>query len=377
VLVTYSGNAKLVDFGIAKATARGSSATQAGEIKGKFAYMAPEQVSGDVIDRRTDIFGMGVILYLLTTGRHPFKGVHPAETLQNICAKKPPRAPSAVIPGYPPELEAVVMQALAKAPDERWPTANDMLSALEKAMPQSLDGSFEVQVADYMNELLGDRVRERRMQLRVAQELADRVRPEGALGTPGSYGSLRALSVGGDGGTGSGISAGTGSHSSSSRMILDPRLVHSLPGFEAPRPDPMKRLALLLGVAAGAVALVALGQFVHWAPPSGTAVATNPVPSVAPPSPPVVEEPRAIPSATVAPVASPPPHPEPAEDRRDLAPNRRGRPPPRIAPRTSTASSPSPGGAPSSPAAVESGRSKDHEGVAPNAWDPGSFGGRR
>jgi hypothetical protein len=215
VLVTYSGNAKLVDFGC-KATASSAGVTQAGEIKGKFAYMAPEQVTGDVVDRRTDIFGMGVILYLLTTGRHPFKGVHTAETLQNICSKRPPRLPSAIIPGYPPELEAVVLKSLAKDPNDRWPTANDMLFALEKAMPQSLDGSFEVQVADYMNELLGDRVRERRMQLRVAQEQADRARPEG-LSSPGSYGSLRALTVGAEGGT------GTGTHSSASaRLLVDP-----------------------------------------------------------------------------------------------------------------------------------------------------------
>jgi serine/threonine protein kinase len=370
VLVTYSGSAKLVDFGIAKATANSAGVTQAGEIKGKFAYMAPEQVTGDVVDRRTDIFGMGVILYLLTTGRHPFKGVHTAETLQNICSKRPPRLPSAIIPGYPPELEAVVLKCLAKEPDDRWPTANDMLSALERSMPQSLDGSFEVQVADYMNELLGDRVRERRMQLRVAQEQADRARPDG-VSTPGSYGSLRALTVGGEGG-------GTGTHSSASaRLLIDPRIVASMPGFENAAPSWWKRPAGIAAAAIGAVALFALGQFVHWGPAgtTGNAAAPSPAPAVtAPPAPP---EPQPPPPA--APVVTAPPA-ETAEERKENAQGRRGtvvRKGPVTPARPNGA--PAPSGASAAPSAVtpENSRSQNHDVAAPNAWDPGSFGGRR
>src|SRR5256885_2622792 len=94
VLVTYSGNAKLVDFGIAKATARASGLTEAGEIKGKFAYLAPEQALAQPVDRRTDIFAMGILLYLLTTVRHPFKASNAGETLQNICSADPAAAPS-------------------------------------------------------------------------------------------------------------------------------------------------------------------------------------------------------------------------------------------------------------------------------------------
>ncbi len=71
LLVSFSGTAKLVDFGIAKATHKVSGLTEAGEIKGKFAYMAPEQVRGHAIDARTDLFALGILLYLLTTGKHP------------------------------------------------------------------------------------------------------------------------------------------------------------------------------------------------------------------------------------------------------------------------------------------------------------------
>ncbi len=371
VLVTYSGSAKLVDFGIAKATASTAGVTQAGEIKGKFAYMAPEQVTGDVVDRRTDIFGMGVILYLLTTGRHPFKGVHTAETLQNICSKRPPRLPTSIIPGYPSELEAVVLQSLAKDPNDRWPTANDMLSALERAMPQSLDGSFEVQVAEYMNELLGDRVRERRMQLRVAQEQADRARPDG-VSSPGSYGSLRALTVGGEGG-------GTGTHSSSAaRLLIDPRLAASLPGFEAPPPSRWKRTASIIGVALGAVTLFALGQFVHWGPPGATgsaaAPAAAPVVTALPP-------PAETATAPAASTAAPTPAPEIAEDRKEIMPSRKGAAV--VVRKGGSATSTRPSGAagtagsPAAPAATPENRAPNHDVAAPNAWDPGSFGGRR
>ena len=373
VLVTYSGSAKLVDFGIAKATASSAGVTQAGEIKGKFAYMAPEQVTGDTVDRRTDIFGMGVILYLLTTGRHPFKGVHTAETLQNICSKRPPRVPTSIIPGYPPELEAVVLKSLAKDPNDRWPTANDMLSALERAMPQSLDGSFEVQVADYMNELLGDRVRERRMQLRVAQEQADRARPEGWTGSgssPGSYGSLRALTVGAEGGTNPGTHpSGTG------QIIIDPRLVASLPGFESPPPSRWKRPASIIGVAVGAVGLFALGQFVHWGPPGVSTNASAPVP-VAPVAVP------APPETVAAPVAAPAPA-ETVEEKKETAPTRKGAPVVvRKGAPVTTGRSNGPTGQPATSsaapaAAPENRQQQNHDVAAPNSWDPGTFGGRR
>ena len=371
VLVTYSGTAKLVDFGIAKATASTAAITQAGEIKGKFAYMAPEQVTGDVVDRRTDIFGMGVILYLLTTGRHPFKGVHTAETLQNICSKRPPRLPSAIIPGYPPELEAVVLQALAKDPNDRWPTANDMLSALERAMPQSLDGSFEVQVADYMNELLGDRVRDRRVQLRAAQEQADRARPDG-VSSPGSYGSLRALTVGGE---------GSGTHSSASaRLVVDPRMVASMPGFEAPPPSRWKRPMTILAAAIGAVGLFVLGRLVQWGPPAAVnASGPSPAPVAAPAVP--AAEPTTLPPVASAPASAAIAQGETAEERAATAAAgrkvgaRKGVASP--SGRQATPGTQASGSAATPPPAQENSRTQSHDVAAPNAWDPGSFGGRR
>jgi eukaryotic-like serine/threonine-protein kinase len=176
LLVTYSGTAKLVDFGIAKATGLSSSLTEAGEVKGKFAFMAPEQVAGQGVDRRADLFSLGIILYGMTTGRHPFRGSNPAETIRNTCSKKPPVPPSAIVPGYPSALEAVVMKALKKTPGARFESANQMLTALEGAMPGPLEASFDVQVAEYMSHLFEARAAKRRAARRGAPEPAGQAR---------------------------------------------------------------------------------------------------------------------------------------------------------------------------------------------------------
>jgi serine/threonine-protein kinase len=190
VLVTYDGTAKIVDFGIAKATARVSSLTEAGELKGKFAYMAPEQVSGQPLDRRADIFALGVLLYTLTTGKHPFRGDSAGETLRNICVN-PPLPPSKIVAGYPRALERVVLRALAKEPAARWPTAQELLSAIESAVPEYL-GSRDAEVAEFMQRHFGARASERMTELRLAQQLADRTQPNSSHG---SGSSLRAVSI--------------------------------------------------------------------------------------------------------------------------------------------------------------------------------------
>ena len=122
-MVTADGQVKLLDFGIAKATALETSFTDAGEIKGKYAYVSPEQVSGSPLDRRSDVFSAGVLLYMLTTGRHPFKGQSAAETVKKICSDAPSIPPTRLSDDFPPELERVLMKALQKSPDARFASA--------------------------------------------------------------------------------------------------------------------------------------------------------------------------------------------------------------------------------------------------------------
>ncbi|MFZ5892383.1 MAG: protein kinase domain-containing protein [Myxococcota bacterium] len=200
VLVTYSGVAKLVDFGIAKATNQDSSSTQTGEVKGKFSYMAPEQICGERVDQRADIFALGIMLYTLTTGRHPFKSENPGALLHKIAGDERPLRPSLVVSGYSPALEAVVMKALEKDVSQRWQSAREMLAALQNAVPDAFVADFESNTRTFLSELLGNRPTLRREALRRAQLAADARGPSGNLPALSqipsqSASSLRALSI--------------------------------------------------------------------------------------------------------------------------------------------------------------------------------------
>jgi eukaryotic-like serine/threonine-protein kinase len=172
IMVTYEGVAKVVDFGVAKATALGGGATVAGQIKGKVAYMAPEQIKGGRIDRRVDIFALGIVLYALTTGKHPFRRESEAATMYNICAPQPVMPPRKVIADYPPEVERIITKALAKDADKRYQTANEMLRDLDQ-LPPHLRASTDQEVADFVKKLFTDKREERHAALANALALAD------------------------------------------------------------------------------------------------------------------------------------------------------------------------------------------------------------
>src|SRR4051794_1445723 len=112
IIVTYDGAVKLLDFGIAKASNRFGE-TRFGTLKGKVPYMSPEQCRGEPLDRRSDIFSLGIMLYELTLGRRLFKGKSDFELLKQIVEGTVP-PPRELEPDYAPALEAIVMRALAK-----------------------------------------------------------------------------------------------------------------------------------------------------------------------------------------------------------------------------------------------------------------------
>ena len=121
LVISFEGVVKVVDFGIARADLR-ETKTKAGTIKGKFAYMSPEQCVAANVDRRTDVFALGVIVHELLTGRRLFKRNSPYETYQAVleCAVEPP---SKLNNQLDPALDAIVMKAVAKDKEERYPTA--------------------------------------------------------------------------------------------------------------------------------------------------------------------------------------------------------------------------------------------------------------
>src|SRR5258708_7734015 len=129
IMIGYEGSVKLLDFGIAKATSR-SVETQSGIIKGKFAYMAPEQCRGRGVDRRSDVFSLGIILYEISTQHRCFRADSDFDTMHRIVTGDVVR-PSRLIQGYPPALEAIVMKALAVDASQRYQSAGQLLEAIE------------------------------------------------------------------------------------------------------------------------------------------------------------------------------------------------------------------------------------------------------
>jgi serine/threonine-protein kinase len=135
VFVTYEGHVKVVDFGIAKAL-NSSIETRTGVLKGKISYMAPEQARGHRVDRRADIFAVGVMLWEAAVGRRLWKGVPDVAILQLLGAGEIP-APRSIRPEVPEKLEAIILKALSQRPDDRYATAAELQTALEGYLDES------------------------------------------------------------------------------------------------------------------------------------------------------------------------------------------------------------------------------------------------
>lgn len=130
IFLTYDGHVKVTDFGIARAEGRLAKTTETGRIKGKCAYMAPEQVQAQPLDRRADLFALGVVLWELTTGERLYVAPTDAQVLLAIL-REDPREPSWLVPDYPPALEAIVMKCLAREPDDRYASCAELARALD------------------------------------------------------------------------------------------------------------------------------------------------------------------------------------------------------------------------------------------------------
>ena len=136
VLVDERGNCMLVDFGIAKIVESSNNLTQTGGILGTPAYMAPEQGRSGSTDARVDIYALGVILYEMATGRVPFKAETPIAVLVKHI-NDPLPMPRDENPNLPPQVEQVILKAMAKNPDDRFATAGEMVKALSGAVAEA------------------------------------------------------------------------------------------------------------------------------------------------------------------------------------------------------------------------------------------------
>ncbi|HEY2368395.1 MAG TPA: serine/threonine-protein kinase, partial [Polyangiaceae bacterium] len=132
VLVGVDGVSRVLDFGVAKASGR-MQTTRDGQLKGKLAYMAPEQVKGEVVTRKTDVYAATVVLWESLTGRRLFKADNEANAIARVLAGVVPAA-SSIVSGLAPEVDAVIACGLHLDPDQRYASARDMVIDLERVL---------------------------------------------------------------------------------------------------------------------------------------------------------------------------------------------------------------------------------------------------
>ena len=177
ILVTFEGSTKIVDFGIAKAVGQ-STHTSTGVLKGKYAYMSPEQAQGEVVDSRTDQFALGIVLWELLTMRRLFKRDTAAQTLEAIIDGPIPR-PKRFREDCPPSIEDVVMTALSREKHKRFRDCEAMAFALEDALSRESIVHSQSRLAQYMRRLFADQL---------AEEAAiGIIQPDGALSMKSTF----------------------------------------------------------------------------------------------------------------------------------------------------------------------------------------------
>ncbi|MBI5500498.1 MAG: serine/threonine protein kinase [Deltaproteobacteria bacterium] len=186
IIVTFTGDVKLVDFGIAKAALQHRADTIAagapaksdeGQLRGKFPYMSPEQCRGQPLDHRSDIFSLGIILFELSTGRRLFRGKSEVETIRKIVEEPYPQ-PTQVRAGFPPALEPIVLRALARERDARYGSARELQADLERFVRDERVPVSSIELSNFMTGLFGDKLDAQRKAMAEGKQLADVIASE-------------------------------------------------------------------------------------------------------------------------------------------------------------------------------------------------------
>jgi len=317
VLVGADGVPRVLDFGVAKAAGR-MQTTREGQLKGKIAYMSPEQLRAGTVDRRTDVYAAGVVLWETLVRKHLFSGDSEGAVVTKVLEHVVP-APSTLNPDVPSSIDAIVLRAIERDPEKRFATTRQMALALEAAIPIA----SPTRVTEWLEGLVGELLAER------AKSVALVEKDSGISAIPMAIGSAPSLVQGGsDPGsqatriTGSDVRAAPMPRSSSSQPGAASQVssisvsTSALQAQLAPKPRGRRGLLVAGGIAVVALASAGLVWRTRVAQPqaspgaSSTAIATSsmagstssvPVPPAPPPS---VTPPAVTASATIAPPAA-------------------------------------------------------------------------
>jgi serine/threonine-protein kinase len=259
IMVSYDGRVKLLDFGIAKAESA-STKTEAGVVKGKFAYMSPQQCLGKNIDGRADVFALGICMWEALTGKTLYQRDTDYETMKSVIEDKAPTMRS-VRPDIPEALDAIVAKALEKSAELRYQSAAKFQQALEDWLASTGRAVTTSRIAELMDKLFDEEIKRGPLVDSTPFGMSFNQRPKGALaGTTGDY---PAQGVSGTSNP-SAVSAGIASASQASAMVVPPR----------------RNNAMLAAIGALALALVVAIGFIAFggntAPPPPTSVAAPP-----------------------------------------------------------------------------------------------------
>jgi serine/threonine protein kinase len=287
-LVGADGSTRVIDFGVAKAAGR-ISTTREGQLKGKIAYMSPEQILGETVDRRSDVYSASVVLWEMLTGVRLFQGDNQGHTMQRVLAGNvdaPSRRGE-----VPPAIDDVVMRGLARDVSSRFATALDMAMALEAASPQATNN----EVSAWMKKLASDDLRSR-------ADIVSRV--ESGLG-PASGKEVREITA-----TDGGTSANAGADGArlmirAGEMLTSTTVTTSLASPAAPGPRPRRNRAIAWIGGGTALLLLAVVAFESFAP-RGTLPAAIPSTSMGdvPAEPPLAASSLPVPGADAPPLSA-------------------------------------------------------------------------
>jgi serine/threonine-protein kinase len=304
VLIGIDGVPRILDFGVAKALGQ-SHSTRQGEIKGKLAYMSPEQIDGKVIDRRTDVFAASIVLWESLTGNRLFRAEQESQIMRLVLTE-PIKPPSMLVPGISPALDAVVMRGLERDPAKRFPTAEAMADALEEAITPVPTRKLGAWVQVQLSERLVARAKLLK-EIESVSSVNGVAKTEGVGEVDVSLDEIMTVAPDSE-------NAPTRIPSQSTSISVAAPLRTSI----APKKAGLSRLVLLACLAAGAGGVVAVlaTRGSHDAPSAPTLAAATPppLPATPPPAPAAPEERPLTPAEreALAPWATPPAPVEPA-----------------------------------------------------------------